>query len=219
MKVLLTKAYAQESLKNFSPNLEITSIDFISTKKITSGEIIPKVAGEENFIVSSAKAAQYAVELGLKGNYFCVGKQSKEIISPYFKVIATCNNAQELTQEIIKHYPKEKFCFLCSNIRLNTIPNTLKEHNIILKEVIVYQTKLQSPTFNNNFEAYAFFSPSGVKSFFKTYKIPNKALIFAIGATTKNTLKTFINQPIFIPERPNFKGLINLINYKTNAKK
>lgn len=219
MKILFTKAYSDDFITNILPDYEVKHLDFIKTQRIDKENFISDIKDYENFIISSDKSAKYALDLNLKGNYFCVGEKAKKILNTKFNVAECEPNAKILSKKIISKYKNKKFCFLCSNIRLNTIPNELEKNKIHLKECVIYKTTEIQPEISEKFDAYVFFSPSGVKSFSKKYTIPNKALIFAIGSTTQNAVKELTNRVALIPEKPDLNSLINLIKEKTNAEK
>ncbi|MBV7441837.1 uroporphyrinogen-III synthase [Weeksellaceae bacterium TAE3-ERU29] len=219
MKVLFTKAYSNDFISNILPDYKVEHLDFIKTQRIDKESFISTTEKYENFIVSSAKSARYALDLNLKGNYFCVGEKSKKILKTKFNVAECEPNAKSLSEKIISKYKDKKFCFLCSNVRLNTISNELEKNKIDLKECVIYKTIEIQPEISEKFDAYVFFSPSGVKSFSKKYTIPNKALIFAIGSTTQNAVKELMSKVALIPEKPDLNSLINLIKEKTNAEK
>ncbi|MGQ1928213.1 uroporphyrinogen-III synthase [Ornithobacterium rhinotracheale] len=211
LKILLTKKLSPEVYQSALPKAQVDSMDFISTEYFPDREILAKIENETDFIVSSLRAAQWAIKNQIKGNFYCVGEKSRNLLSKNNPVLATAGYAEDLVQIIQEKYSQKRFCFLCSDIRLDTIPDALKSAKIPLTEVPVYRTKSISPTLNTDYDAYAFFSPSGVKSFFKTYQIPNNSFIFAIGESTKKSLENFTKNKIFIPKTPKTQDLIDLI--------
>ena len=219
MKILFTKSYSNDFITNVLPQHNVESLDFIKTQRIDKDNFLSIAEKYENFIISSTKSAKYALDLNLKGNYFCVGEKSKKILETKFNIIECEPNAENLSKKIISNHKDKHFCFLCSNIRLDTIPEKLNKNNIDFNECVIYKTTEIQPKISEKFDVYVFFSPSGVKSFLKKYTIPYKALIFAIGSTTQCSIKELMNREAFIPEKPDFDNLINLIKEKTNAKK
>lgn len=217
MKILFTKFYPDTILKKQFPNTTIESIDFIKTHFVPFDTVEGLLNKETNFIVSSKKSAQYAVKEKINGTYFCIGKTSAKHLAPHFSVKEIAPDASTLASRIIEKYPHESFCYLCSNIRLPTLPDRLAQHTITLKEIVVYHTKEYPVMLSNSFDAYVFLSPSGVKSFFKNHKIPKNSLIFAIGKTTQASVQCFTNQICFVPKMPDIEHLIYLIKEKINA--
>ncbi|QAR31542.1 uroporphyrinogen-III synthase [Ornithobacterium rhinotracheale] len=219
LKILLTKKLSPEVYQSALPKAQVDSMDFISTEYFPDREILAKIENETDFIVSSLKAAQWAIKNQIKGNFYCVGEKSRNLLSKNNPVLATAGYAEDLVQIIQEKYNQKRFCFLCSDIRLDTIPDTLKSSKILLTEVPVYRTRSLAPPLEAPYNAYAFFSPSGVKSFFKTYKIPNNSFIFALGDSTKNSLESFTENRIFTPENPKTQDLIYLIKRTLYAQK
>lgn len=211
LKILLTKKLNPKVYQSAFPKAQVDCVEFISTKYFPDYEILTKIQNETDFIISSVRAAKWAKKNEIRGNFYCVGEKSKNLLRANYSVLATANCAEDLAQIIQEKYSEKQFCFLCSDIRLDTIPNAMKSAKIPLIEVPVYQTESISPTLNTDYDAYAFFSPSGVKSFFKTYQIPNNSFIFAIGESTQKSLENFTKNEIFIPKIPKTQDLIDLI--------
>uniref|UniRef100_UPI0039A48047 uroporphyrinogen-III synthase n=1 Tax=Ornithobacterium rhinotracheale TaxID=28251 RepID=UPI0039A48047 len=219
LKILLTKKINAEIYQTALPEAQVDSVDFITTEYLATPLVLAQIKNETNFIVSSARVAKWLMENRIKGDFYCVGEKSEEILSPKNPVQAVANNAENLTKIIIEKYRNKSFCFLCSDIRMDTIPRTLGAAGVPLNEVALYRTRSLAPPLEAPYNAYAFFSPSGVKSFFKTYKIPNNSFIFALGDSTKNSLESFTENRIFTPENPKTQDLIYLIKRTLYAQK
>ncbi len=83
------------------------------------------------------------------------------------KVIKMTEYASELADYLVKNHKNDSFHFFCGNIRSDEIPSKLKENNIPFEEIEVYKTTLNPKKFESQFDAVLFFSPSGVRVFFR----------------------------------------------------
>jgi uroporphyrinogen-III synthase len=101
--------------------------------------------------------------------------------------------------------------FWCGNLRREVLPDFLKEKNIALKELVVYDTIPQPKKITAYYDAIAFLSSSAVESFFSVNKISESIPLFAIGETTFQTLKKHSANKIFVAERPEVNKLLELI--------
>jgi uroporphyrinogen-III synthase len=101
--------------------------------------------------------------------------------------------------------------FWCGNLRREVLPDFLKEKNIALKELVVYDTIPQPKKITAPYDAIAFLSSSAVESFFSANKTSENIPLFAIGETTLETLKKHATNKIYIAERPEVSLLLDCI--------
>lgn len=138
---------------------------------------------------------------------FCVGIKTKALLEENgFEVIAHTGYASDLSEIIALIYGKESFTFFSGNLRRDTLPDFLKEANVKLNEIEVYETFLTPQKINSSLDGILFFSPSAVKSYLKENKI-QKEMCFCIGDTTAEALeKTTKN--IIIANQPTIENTI-----------
>lgn len=126
----------------------------------------------------------------------CVGEKTKLLLQKNnFEVLATCENAENLSQIIITNYKFYSFLFLSGNLRRTTLPEQLIKNKIDYKEIEIYRTILKPKKFKNTFEGILFFSPSGVESFIQDNSLSDSTA-FCIGSTTMNEAKKYTNRLI-----------------------
>lgn len=101
--------------------------------------------------------------------------------------------------------------FWCGNLRREVLPNFLKEKNIALKELVVYDTIPQPKQIAMQYDAIAFLSSSAVESFFSANNISAAIPLFAIGKTTFQTLKKLSKNKIYLVEKPEVFLLLDSI--------
>lgn len=144
---------------------------------------------------------------------FCVGEKTADLLDENgFTVQEIANNAAELAKIIIAQYSTESFTFLNGNLRLDELPNQLKNANVLWNEVEVYQTILTPNPINSTFDGILFYSPSAVESFLSANKITNETC-FCIGHTTAKALENSTKN-IVIANQPSVENtIIQAINY------
>ena len=222
-KILFTKYYPLAELQNELGNeFLIESQDFIITENNDWQEIEKNIdRNSQDYIVSSVRAANLIKNIAKPAKFYIVGEQSKILLEEAGQQVVYCGYyADELT-EFIKNTFQEKtvFNFFCSQIRRDTIPETLKKMGHVVNEVICYHTLHKIIEIEEEFDAYVFYSPSGVNSFREQYGIAEKARIFAIGKTTADAVKEQLGKKAEFPDTPDNHALIQYIKTRLNAEK
>src|SRR6478736_5407562 len=171
-------------------DFDVTEADFISI----SLKDFELESVNDNLIFTSQNSVQSILQHpkceALKSrNVFCVGSKTKALLKENgFNVIAYTGYALDLAEIITLIYSTEKYTFFSGNLRRDTLPNALKENNILFNEIEVYETSLTPHKTTSKTDAILFFSPSGVTSYLKANKI-NKEVCFCIGETTAQALE------------------------------
>lgn len=168
------------------------------------------------------------LEMPADMKYFCVTEQTANYLQKYIqirkrKVFAGERSSKDLI-EIIKKHPKEKFLYPCSEIRIGSIPNFMKENEYEYNEAVMYQTISSdlSDMKELKYDIIAFFSPSGVKSLFDNFPdfVQGNTRIAAFGPTTSSAvtdagLSLDIVAPI--PNAPSMTGALELYIKEVNG--
>ncbi|QDO93083.1 uroporphyrinogen-III synthase [Formosa sediminum] len=195
-KAVLTKA-----------NIQLTEYDAIKIEFIDfDSEIIV-----ENAIITSQNAAKAVIEnkVVIK-NCFCVGERTMKYLEENGQNVSKMKlYGSDLANYIVKYHKNDTFTFFCGNLRHDAIPNILQEHNISLKEIIVYHTLPAPEKIDHTFDAILFYSPSGVSSYLTENTITNETL-FCIGKTTAEALPEHIKN-IIVPTSPTIENLLQTV--------
>ncbi len=172
----------------------------------------------EAWIFTSKNAVQYFLLLkDLLPNYknkqfYAVGNKTAEpLINEGITVRFPAKEYAQQLAEMIVHENIQSALFWCGNLRREVLPDYLKTKNILLKELVVYDTILQPKKITAPYDAIAFLSSSAVESFFSTNTILPTTPLFAIGETTLQTLKKYTSANIVIPEKPEVNLLLQQI--------
>lgn len=171
----------------------------------------------DNLIFTSGSAVKSILQNkgvnSLKGKKcFCVGEKTQALLEANgFQVVAVAPNASELADMIRNHKP-QTFTFLSGNLRLETLPMSLKIAGISFNEIEVYDTILLPAEIKSVPDGILFFSPSAVESFLENNEITNETC-FCIGNTTAKALEQKTKN-IIIANKPSVENvIIQTINY------
>ena len=224
-KVLSTKKLEPSLVEQAKQNdIEIIEQDFISVKSIWNQETFDRILGfinekKLNIALTSANAVDalnsymhvsdtyYLVDW----NIFCLSGKTKEAVLNALllkkNIVGEAGNATELANRIIKKEVKE-IIFFCGNKRRDELPTALKNVNIKVHEVVLYETTETPVVVKNDFDAILFFSPSGVQSFFSSNELSEDTVCFAIGKTTATSIATFTQNQIIKSQAPDPKLMV-----------
>lgn len=219
IKILSTKTIAGDLIQQAKANnITIDTINFIETKlvdDITVREKIKQLANEKIVaIFTSVNAVESVFSIAnTKPDWkiFCTSGATKEALLNYVNedaITDTAHNASALADKILENKKIDSCVFFCGNQRLNTLPDKLLKQNIILDEVIVYETNASPKKTDEIYNGILFFSPSAVESFFSVNKINDKTVLFSVGKTTTKAIRKFTNNTIVTAHFPSAESVV-----------
>ena len=199
-------------------NVWIECLSFIDTTvsiNQNKKERIKALAETKNTIVFTSMNAAEAIIESLDGSkpswdIYCMGGTTKTIIKDYFgadSIKGTGKDALSLAEGMITNGTQEAV-FFCGNIRRDELPQLLKEHQIGLEEMVVYETIVTPHEITKTYDAILFFSPSAVDSFFSVNKASENTILFAIGNTTAKTISNYSNNTVVKADTPEKDNLV-----------
>jgi uroporphyrinogen-III synthase len=170
--------------------------------------------------------SQNAVKYVLNNNYlkqqfdgkkcFCVGEKTKSILEKNgLEVIKTSHNSAELALFISKNYKNSHFSFFCGTQRRVEIEAVLKKAKITLHIHEMYNTLSNSKSIKTQFDGILFFSPSAVKSYFKSNDWNSDSHGFCIGTSTAEILKKYTKKYSIAKSPSESQLLLSILNYET----
>jgi len=222
MKLLLTKQLKPLLISELEKDFLVNIIDVIEIKTIDFPTIdINKKA----LIFTSINAVKSFFDNSISNNIdqnqkiFCVGLQSESFLkNKGFNVIRTEKNAEDLSHFIISNFNKEDFVHFCGNLALETIGKMLSKHNISYQKTTTYTTELLSPNAAEvDYDAVAFFSPSGVRSFTKNNSLQGK-ILFSIGETTTQEINKWTHHRVITSPENTTEDLLKLMRNYASTK-
>lgn len=199
-------------------NIDVIESDFIQTqnKSFELKDLNDNLIFTSQNAVHSVLADPKSEALKSK-NVFCVGLKTKILLSENgFNVIAYTGYAADLAEIITLIYRSESFTFFSGNLRRETLPKALKDADVKMNEIQVYDTSLTPQKIKATVDGILFFSPSGVESYLKDNTI-KKEKCFCIGDTTAEALEK-ITKNIIIADQPTVEDVIeDVINQYSNT--
>ena len=197
----------------------IEVLAFIETtplKTITLQQEIEDALGSAATVVFTSMNAVEAVAAYLDGHQpqwkiYSIGTTTDQLINKYFGeglVTGTAFNAADLAALIVKDSLAEKLIFFCGNQRRDELPAILRNNNIAVTEIEVYQTTAVPHKIDKAYDGILFFSPSAAESFFSNNTVSPQTILFAIGNTTADAIKSFSDNKIIIADTAGKENLV-----------
>jgi uroporphyrinogen-III synthase len=135
-------------------------------------------------------------------NIYCIGNATMDAANSNFNAAAVrgmAKDAESLAKIIIADAVDEVVLF-CGDKRMDVLPDTLRESEIMVYEVVVYRTVETPHIAAQSYDGILFFSPSAADSFFSVNTIGPRTILFAIGATTANAIKKYTDNKVIVSE-------------------
>ena len=201
-------------------DVQIDIVSFIDTSPAqTTGikEEVGKIIKQPTAVVFTSMNAVNSVAAYINGdkpdwNIFCIGNTTRQLAARYFgeqSIHTVGNNASDLADKMITNKQLKQVVFFCGDQRREELPGKLRQNGIAVQEVIVYHTISTPHKIDKAYDGILFYSPSAVQSFFYANAIPASTVLFAIGQTTADAIKSFTDNLIVESERPGKDELVN----------
>jgi uroporphyrinogen-III synthase len=193
--------------------IQLDTLSFIETAPIDSIEIQQEIAFAGTALATVIFTSMNAVEAVNRSldemmpewRIYCLGHRTKELVAEYFgegSIVGTADNATELADEILADDEVEELIFFCGNQRRDELPRKIRAAGMDLNEIPVYETIATPHQLENNYDAVLFFSHTAVESFFSNNKLNESCTLFAIGETTKTTIRKYCKNKIIVSAEP-----------------
>ena len=193
-------------------------VDEVSCRKIAElAQAVPVVVFTSMNAVDAVAGCLGAGSKGgiaTPGKIFCIGSATRERVQENFGkdcIAGTADSAAALAEVIIGQDAIKEVAFFCGDQRRRELPARLWEAGIRVKELVVYQTRPTPHTIRGEYEGVVFFSPSAVNSFFSANLLPAATLLFAIGQTTADAIRSCCINPVIVSDSPGKEALIRQV--------
>lgn len=212
----LEKQLVQEAA---AAGIFIDELSFIETVPVQSVEVQQEVEQALSLSATVVFTSMNAVEAVAEymeyqhpeWQVYCIGTATGALVEKYFgeaSIAGTADNAAALAERIAEDRFADNVIFFCGNQRRDELPDILRKNDIEVDEIVVYNTMAVPYKITKEYNGILFFSPSAVESFFSNNKLPQQTILFAIGATTANTIKKFSNNTTIISDKPGKENLV-----------
>jgi uroporphyrinogen-III synthase len=198
-------------------------MDFLIQKPIEDGDFLHKIhtITAKHWVFTSQNAVticfdllqKYQMSLPADIQLYSLEGASKSLLEARnLSPTLTAESGSALAKAMLERGIQDPVCFVCGNLRMPYLPDILKQNGVAVEECVIYTTEMHPLSYEGDFDALTFFSPSGVDAFLIQNKIPIDIPIFAMGKTTAAYIQTkgfFTN--LHYPTRPVLSDLIDLI--------
>lgn len=223
--ILFTRPVGKDLIeKAKEQGINITVVPFVNTVSASADVIktlLQNISEYDAYIFTSTNAVTAVANVNdlLKGNVYCMAGATMQAVSEQLRncvVVATADNAASLADNIIADGKVKKLAFFCGDMHLPHLPQILKEHGVVVKELEVYNTIATPAKIDVLYDGIAFFSPSAVKSYLSLNNFDHRQVLFAIGNTTAASLSGYKN--VIVAEKPTQEAVVNsIIDYYKNG--
>lgn len=187
--------------------MELDIVPFIRTEPLTADN---RPTGPLVAVFTSQHAVE-AVDAGPDWKIFCIDGATRKLVLQRFGkgvVAGTAFSAGELADVIIRSGVEKRVIFFCGDNRRDELPFRLRSAGFTVDERMVYRTVQTPQRLAKDYAGVAFFSPSGVDSFFSVNPVGDKAVYFAIGRTTAAAVAERTGKTPVISSQPEKEVLI-----------
>ena len=205
--------------------IDIDEIPFIETEPIQSIEVQQEI--EQAFLLAlpvvftsmnAVEAVAYYLEETIpEWQIYCIGNTTNKLVIKHFgeaQIAGIADDAESLAALIVEDQFIDQVIFFCGDQRRDELPQVLRNHDIDVNEIVVYQTIALPQKLEKAYHGILFFSPSAVASFFQKNKLPDTTVLFAIGNATAAAIKKFSANRIITGDEPGKAELVRkMISY------
>ncbi|MFT3936917.1 MAG: uroporphyrinogen-III synthase [Chitinophagaceae bacterium] len=211
--------------------INVSVQSFIDTEPIRSVEVqqeIEQALLQSATIVFTSMNAVEAVAEQMDDEQpdwmiYCIGQTTQQLAKKYFgenSIAGTAEDAAALASLIVEEAYTDSVIFFCGDQRRDELPDILRNNDIEVDEIVVYHTIATPKVLKQQYNGILFFSPSAVHSFFSVNKPDKEITFFAIGNTTKASIKKYSNNTILVSDAPGKEKLLEkALHYFVNNEK
>ncbi len=214
ISILSTRPLEQSLIdKALKQNITLDTLPFIETETIINDETGKKITAllhQPLIVVFTSMHAVDAVAGFIQGKQhnwkiFCIGQVTQKLVKENFgqdTVAGVADSAIALAGSIIAHGNISSVVFFCGDRRRDELPDRLPQNGITVDELAVYKTHATPQLIKKQYDGILFFSPSAAHSFFSVNSLTDQPILFAIGPTTADAIKTYARNTVIIAESP-----------------
>lgn len=220
-RIFSTKAVDQSLITMAAEqNIDIEAKGFISIQPLVTHNLKQRIhqlfQEKATVIFTSANAVdalqEHYLRPGSPGwNVYCLEGATQLALKRAdirHRITGATANAASLAAEIISNNEKGPLIFFCGNKRRDELPDLLRQHNINVEELVVYETTATPALTGQEYDGILFLSPSAVQSFFSVNSLPPHTVCFSIGPTTARALQEYTNNKIITSASPAMDQLV-----------
>ncbi len=144
-------------------------------------------------------------------NIYCVGRRTKRLIEKRIgKVTHVENSAGKLAEYLAENIKEGEITYFCGNKRRDELPEILSKTDLVINEIVAYQTILSPNVLTKEYQGLLFYSPSGIESFLSK-NTAKEEVAFCIGKTTSTEAKKHF-KTVVEAKLPSVESVLNSVN-------
>lgn len=174
----------------------------------------------QNAVAAFLSHEHLSTALPMLEGVYCVGERSaQKLRKKGVVVLAVADSAMALKEllfstasglgSLLFEQEKAPMYYFCGNLHLPTLPEAFAAAQHPLQTIVVYKTNRVTTSFERNYEALFFYSPSGVTAFTENNTIGN-AFVVAIGPTTAQAVAEHTKQYV-VAKKPSFAHMLSAL--------
>ena len=205
-------------------SLPVLTFRFVNRQQIVARWNNPDTYS--GLIVTSPRAAEALIDVAREGNagwlkkeVYAVGERTGEVLqgislSPQGQ---STGNAVGLGELIIQQHTVGELplLFLCGNTRRDELPEMLRENDVALEELVVYESSVREDIDLESLTEPAwvvFFNPMGVRAIYERWPMEwQRVRKAAIGETTASAMRSIDWQVNAVAQKPSAEGLCDAL--------
>lgn len=196
----------------------IEALPFIQTAYVTHKEIEEELREFAELPITAVFTSANAVRAvaAMVGNSaphwktYCIGNATKEEVLERLEgsfIKGSADDSAALAEVILADDVRE-VVFFCGDKRMDTLPSLLQNEEVVVYEVVVYETAETPVKVTMEYDGILFFSPSGASSFFSLNTLSPHTALFAVGNTTAKAVIAHSGKNVVISETPSKEEVI-----------
>jgi uroporphyrinogen-III synthase len=217
--ILSTASIPYERVPRIPESVDLQLVPFIEIvpclDEFVKKQILELAAEKATVVFTSAHAVSIVTKLLTKKpdwTIYCIRHETRKALALWSEdlyELKTADNAKSLSERILTDGVSD-VTFFCGDQRMNILPDHLRKNNVLLTEIVVYNTKLAPVEIKNHPDAILFFSPTAVKSFFSMNELSPTTTIFSMGQATADALKKYTRVPVIISQEADKLFVLNM---------
>lgn len=219
--ILATRPLETSLLEAAAADMVIDQLSLLTTEPVQDKEVLTFIAALASqpaqiaiTSINAAKAVAACLDhIPAQWKIFTIGTATKDFVSARFggsSIAGVAENASSLADLILEAGVKE-IVFFCGDLRRDELPGKLASGHVQVQQLVVYHSVYACQKIDKDYDGILFFSPGAVQSFFSVNQLPPATVIFSIGATTAESIRSCSSNPIVVSDRASAAALIEKV--------
>lgn len=209
LTILSTRKLKETILEDaLNSGITIRDINFIKITAIVDPQLATAIENSRHHIVFTSANAVKAFSKNVEQfnlvipprHVFCLQGETMNEVSRLsnMAVIAAAKDPATLADLISRQKMLEAVSLICGNTKRSELPDMLRQHDVVVEEIEVYKTIINTRPITEKYTAILFFNPAAVEAFFQTNILPRNIPCFCADDATAKSVKDFTGNTIVL---------------------